>query len=127
MKEKNLGGRPLKFKTVKELEDKIDEYFKYCDKNNKPYSMTGLALALDTYRSLLLDYSEKDGFSYSIKKAKTKCENWVEEGALTNKINPTSAIFNLKNNYSDWKDKSEVDSNVNLNDTSDVLKRLNDR
>lgn len=118
-------GRPLKFKTVEELDQKIEEYFNNCDKNNKPYSMTGLALALDTFRSVLLDYAEKDDYSYSIKKAKQRCENWVEENALLNKVNPTSAIFNLKNNYKGWKDKSEVDNNVVIQDTNEIINRLN--
>ena len=30
---------------------------------------------------------------------------------MTNKLNGTMTIFHLKNNY-DWKDKSEIDSNV---------------
>jgi hypothetical protein len=30
---------------------------------------------------------------------------------MKNKLNPTSTIFHLKNNY-DWKDKSEVDQTI---------------
>lgn len=142
------GGRPLKFKTVEELQEKIDAYFADCDPHvlditewvqardskgqlkkdkyglnylvevhhkimteQKPYTITGLALALDTSRETLLDYEDKAEFSDTIKKAKDRCHNYVENSLLTS--NPTGAIFNLKNNYG-WKDKSEVDSNVNL-------------
>lgn len=71
---KNKGGRPLKFKTVKDLEEKINAYFKSCwsqkidmfgnpvfmkDKSGKkttepvmvqtkPYTVTGLAVFLST-------------------------------------------------------------------------------
>ena len=38
-------------------------------------------------------------------------ETRAVKGAMTNKLNGTMTIFHLKNNY-DWKDKSEVDSNV---------------
>lgn len=71
-----------------------------------PYTITGLALALDTSRETLLDYQDKEEFSDTIKKAKIKCQNYVEKSLLTN--NPAGAIFNLKNNYG-WKDKTETD------------------
>jgi len=35
-------------------------------------------------------------------------------GAMKNKLNNTSVIFHLKNNYN-WKDKTEVDQNTNMN------------
>lgn len=39
----------------------------------------------------------------------TRAVKW----AITNKLNPTMTIFHLKNNYKDnWKDKSEVDTNL---------------
>jgi hypothetical protein len=127
-------GRPLKFKSVKELQAKIDEYFKSCwkqkidmfgnpvflkDKSGKkteekvmvqfkPYTITGLAVFLDTTRETLLDYEAKDKFSDTIKRAKETCQAYAEESLFIGK-NPTGPIFNLKNNYGRWKDKSEVD------------------
>ncbi len=100
------GGRPLKFKSVEDLEEMIAGYFTYCDQEKKPYTITGLALWLDTSRETLLNYEERPEFFDTIKRAKVKCENWVEENALMNKVNATTAIFNLKNNYG-WKDKTE--------------------
>lgn len=82
----------------------------------QPYTITGLALYLDTSRETLLDYEkgkydngdEIEGydpkFSDTIKKAKLKCQTYVESSLFTN--SPTGAIFNLKNNYG-WKDKTE--------------------
>jgi len=119
-------GRPPKFESVEQLESLIESYFENCKQENKPYTITGLALWLDTSREVLLDYQENKGdeFSYTIKRAKLKCENWVEEGALMNKVNPTSAIFNLKNNYG-WKDKTEQEldhKGLNINFASDFKK-----
>ena len=45
MEEINKGGRPLKFKTVKELQDKIDIYL--TDTPKEEWTITGRALALD--------------------------------------------------------------------------------
>jgi hypothetical protein len=108
MAEKNKGGRPLKFKTVKELQKKIDAYFKKCDEDKDPYTITGLALALDTSRQGLINYDEKEGFIDTIKKAKLKVENYLETKSLKGDIVPVITIFNLKNNFG-WKDKTEHD------------------
>lgn len=123
------GRPPFKFKSVEEMQEKIDAYFADCDphvvekqivKNNeviieramsqqKPYTITGLALALDTDRETLIRYGLKEEFGDAIKKAKMKCQNYAENYLFSGK-NPIGPIFNLKNNYG-WKD--EIENNVN--------------
>lgn len=71
-----------------------------------PYTVTGLALALDTSRRTLLDYQEKDEYSHTIKEAKDKVESYLEMNL--NGTSPTGTIFNLKNNF-EWRDKTETD------------------
>lgn len=114
-------GRPPKFKTVEELESAIQAYFDSCwdidDKGKRtqirPYTITGLALALDTTRETLLDYENKyEEFSDTIKRAKLQCQNYVEEGMIMGKVPAIPAIFNLKNNYG-WRDKTETDHTTN--------------
>ena len=100
------GGRPLKFKSVKELQEKIDAYFDNTPKDE--WTITGLALALDTFRSVLCDYEKLDNrkeFSNTIKKAKLRVENGYEIDLKKN--GRTGTIFALKN--FDWKDKTEQD------------------
>lgn len=96
----------LKYKTKEELQKGIDNYFKECDKNKKPYTMSGLALALDIDRKTLLNYSNREEFSPLIKKAKAKVETMLEEN-LYRVGNNSGIIFNLKNNYG-WRDQIEV-------------------
>lgn len=96
-------GRPLKFKSVKELQKKIEEYFGTTPKDE--WTITGLALALDTYRQTLLNYEGKDEFVDTIKKAKQMVENGYEIDLK--KHGRTGTIFALKN--FDWKDKNETD------------------
>jgi hypothetical protein len=129
-------GRPPKYKTVAELQALIDEYFESCwepkmdmfgnviykkDKRGRktddivmvqrvPYTITGLAYSIDMTRETLLRYQENNKFSDTIKRAKAKCQMYAEESLFVGK-NPTGAIFNLKNNYQDWKDKQEIDAN----------------
>lgn len=130
---KNKGGRPLKFKSVEELQIKIDEYFKSCwrqkldmwgnpifikdDKGKKTkervmeqfkaYTVTGLAVFLDTSRETLIDYQGKKKYSDTIKRAKERCQSYSEEFLYTGK-NPAGAIFNLKTNFG-YQDKQELD------------------
>ena len=40
------AGRPRKYKTPEEMQVVIDQYFKECEINKKPPTITGLALAL---------------------------------------------------------------------------------
>lgn len=143
---KNKGGRPLKFKTVEELESRIRDYFSACDPHTemrrvesgtdqqgrtifadrevmteqKPYTISGLAIALDTNRETLLDYEsgkhdEKAGdfegadrrFSDAVKAAKVRVQSDVEERLLSG-MPSTGMIFWLKNNAG-WRDRQEVD------------------
>jgi len=106
------GGRPLKFESFEQIEKAAKEYFELCDEQGRPYTMTGLAIALDTDRKTLLNYEEKEEFFPTLKKIKCIVENYAEE-KLFNGGNTAGVIFNLKNNYG-WIDKQEVDTNVNL-------------
>lgn len=76
----------------------------------RPFTVTGLAVALDTTRDVLIDYETKEDrkeFSNAIKKAKQIIENYNEEG-LHRQSQVTGIIFNLKNNFK-WVDRHETD------------------
>lgn len=104
-------GRPLKFKSVEELQDKIDKYFTMCDDKDKPYTISGLAVALDTSRQTLINYEDKEQYFDTIKRAKQKIEAYAEE-LLCKGGNAAGVIFSLKNNYK-WVDKQEIQADVN--------------
>ncbi len=121
----NKVGRPLLFKTVKEVEDKINEYFNYCDnrlingydnKTNEqfayispePYTMSGLAYYLGIDRKTLLNYSKKEEFFPTIKRARNKVEMDVERRMNDKGSFTAGLIFNAKNNFG-WTDKTETD------------------
>lgn len=114
------AGRPLKFQTVEELEVQIDKYLNEVPKEE--WTITGLAIALDTYRSVLIDYGsgkydeEDREFSYTVKKAKQMIEHSYEIDLK--KHGRSGTIFALKN--FDWRDKQETDitsggEKINLN------------
>lgn len=99
-------GRPLKFKTVKELQSKIDAYFNETPKDE--WTWTGLALYLDTSRQTLLNYTERPEYVDSIKKGLARVENGYEIDLK--KHGRTGTIFALKN--FDWKDKTENETTL---------------
>ena len=115
-------GRPKIFNDVKEVEEKINAYFNYCEEKEKPYTMSGLAYYLGISRQTLVNYSNQDQFFDTIKKARDRVQMQLEENALSNKANPTFTIFNLKNNF-DWKDKIEHSSSEveNINNIANLL------
>lgn len=123
-------SRPLKFKTVKELQKKIDAYFESCyeevwekqeggwrpvldhkdeimKEQVKPFTITGLANYLGTSRQTLLNYGDKEEYFDTIRAAKNRIEAYVEESLWKPKI-ASGVMFNLKNNFG-WVDKTEVE------------------
>lgn len=119
--ERDLGGRPLKFESEEALEKLIDDYFKSDDakveivrdgevvKIPAP-TMSGLALHLGIDRKTLYNYSKKAQYFPTIKKAKARVEQHLEQRLYGNNV--TGTIFSLKNNF-DWVDKVEA-TNTNV-------------
>lgn len=111
-----MAGRPLKFATVEELQQKIDDYFAVTVPAY--YTITGLALALDTDRSTLCEYGDgnrddKDPrYSYTIKEAKTRIEHGYELSLRTR--GSAGDIFGLKN--FGWTDQQQIDHTTNGKD-----------
>lgn len=118
------AGRPLVFKSVEELQEKIDEYFDWCDNatmkiwddkkgiemlvsHPAPYTMSGLARRLGVDRDTILNYSKKEEFFGTIRDARERVHEDVETRLMSTR-NEKGAIFNLKNNFG-WKDKTEQD------------------
>ena len=119
-------ARPLKYKTVDELQAAIDEYFKACegrplldDKGQPvllkglpvmldvtPPTVTGLALALGfAGRQALLNYQGRKQFKDAITRAKSRCVAYAE-GRLFDRDGAHGAQFSLRCNFG-WSDKAE--------------------
>lgn len=119
-------GRPPVFESKEELEKKIEEFFKSCEGSvledetgkpvldkygnvikidERPETVTGLALALGfKSRQSLIDYQGKAEFSDTITRAKLRCEKYAEE-RLYDRDGNGGARFSLQVNFG-WKDKS---------------------
>lgn len=121
-KKKFKFTKPPKFQDPDEFDKAIEDYFNSCIENEKPFTVTGLALALGCNPCTLRDYRDcmdndevlksldddvKLQISTSVKRAYQICENYAEEKLLDAKISksPIGYIFALKN--FGWKDKIE--------------------
>lgn len=116
-------GRPRAFKSVEEVEEKINAYFNYCEEKEKPYTMSGLAYYLGIDRKTLLNYSKNEEYFHTIKKARDRVQIQLEE-CLYRLGNNSGVIFNLKNNF-DWKDKMEVEK-TDMTKVDELLKEIKD-
>lgn len=114
------AGRPPRYKTVEEMQAKIDAYFIACageplldetgtavtDKYGElviigahPPTVTGLALALGfTGRQALLNYQAKKQFMDTITRAKSRCEEYAES-RLYDRDGARGAQFSLEHNF----------------------------
>jgi len=84
-----------KFKTVEDLEEKIEGYFKRC-------TIEGLCAWLEVDRRTILNYQKAEGYEkyfHTIKKAKQRILANLQERALMGDNVASITIFNLKNNY----------------------------
>lgn len=126
-------GRPPDYTSAEEMQKKIDAYFDdcngkilydedgepKCDKygniiivGSKPFTITGLALALGfNSRQSLLNYQGKPEFMDTIMRAKARVECYAEE-RLFDKDGANGAKFSLANNFEGWKEKKEIEADV---------------
>ena len=125
---KNPVGRPPTYKCKEEIEGKIEAYFKECEGeilrnandepvlnkfgepvyiNQKPPTVTGLALALGfSTRMALLSYQGKEEFANTISRAKARVEEYAER-RLYDRDGSNGAQFSLRNNFSGWNDRQK--------------------
>ncbi len=105
-----MAGRPLKYKELKQIQPLIDNYF--ATTKEEEWTITGLALALDTSRDILIDYEGRDAFSNAIKKAKEMIHNAYEKDLR--RKGRSGDIFALKN--FGWRDEQKHTVTFNPNE-----------
>jgi len=126
-------GRPPKFKTAEELQDAINDYFNNGVEKKKVLvgrapnqelleipvpTITGLCYYIGfESRQSFYDYEKKNGFSYTIKRARLFIEKEYEQ--LLQVGNTTGAIFALKN--MGWSDKQTVEHEGGIQITRRII------
>lgn len=116
-------GRPVLWETPEALQEKVNEYFTYCDTNGRPPTIAGLAYYLDVDRQTIYNYGKKEDFFDIIKKARNRIMMYLEENAVMGA--GAGTIFVMKQ-YG-YTDKQEVDTNIISNDFKQAFDRFVDK
>ena len=130
--------KPKKYETEEELQGVINDYFRSCMKPVlnarqqpvkdpisgdyifemvRPFTMSGLAEALDMDRKTLLNYSKEAEYFHTIERARRKVERFTEE-KLFEKETCNGSKFSLSNNFG-WSEKNET--KIDIDKLEDIL------
>lgn len=126
---RGTGNKP-KYETPEQMQAVIDRYFASCDGewlkddngdmvfnkfgspirvNDKPPTITGLALALGfTTRQSLLNYQSRKAFVDTVTRAKARCEAYAEQ-RLYDRDGSRGAEFSLRHNFKWAEDTADND------------------
>ncbi len=102
----------FQYRTPEALEERIEEFYAYCEANDKPMTVTRLAAFLDLTRAAVWNYSNRDEFAPIIARAKAMIEADMEERLQAGKGSAAGVIFSFKNNFG-WKDQTDVNQTIN--------------
>ncbi len=80
------------------------DYFTACDNENRPYSLSGLCLALNITKKRFAKLKDDRDFSDAVEMALLKIEAYIEENSMAGEINGTLALAMLKENFG-WGEK----------------------
>ena len=136
------SGKSKKFETSEQLQEAINEYFDFCDKNtvkifNKkdnclvdipkpiPYTIEGLCDVLDCDRDTLLNYEKAENYEEffgTVKRAKNKIQRNKVERGLMGDSNPAVSIFDLKNNHG-YIDKVQNENNSTIEFKGEIIEK----
>ena len=105
-----MAGRPRLYNSPEEMQVLITKYFNDCKNRDVPYTLAGLAVALGMDRISLYNYSKRDEYFNTIKKAKDiVAQAWEEHAFIKGNA---GSIFVMKNyGYTDRQEVSVEHSN----------------
>lgn len=109
LKELHDLGKP---KTDEEVEARIEEYFKFCERSSMRPGIESLCLALHITRQTLFRWNRGEDCSerrmQTVQSAKAFVSAFIEQASLSGKLNPATGIFLMKN-WLDYKDSYSLE------------------
>lgn len=104
-------GRPRQYKDHKPFDEAVEGYFALCEETEKRPTLSGLSyhLGFEDRETFSFYSSYGEAFSRTVKRAKMRIADWLEQ-RLTDKATFTPGIiFDLKNNHG-WRDVQQVEA-----------------
>ena len=104
---------PIDTNDPEQVQERIDEYHRYCIANDIKPDMPGLALSLGVTRKTVwawengVDSNKPVAVRNAIRKGRQINEYLLTQMMANGKINPVAGIFFLKNSH-DYRDQQEV-------------------
>lgn len=106
----SLSLPPIDISDPRQVEQRINEYFDFCEQNDRKPSMLGIAnwlgVSRDTLNSWKRGECRADTHSDLVKKTLGMLEEILVDYFQNGKVNPTSGIFLLKNMFG-YRDVTE--------------------
>ena len=110
--ELHSAGKP---ETDREVEERIDKYFLFCQHSSIRPGIESLCLALHISRTTLFNWANGNGCSKErqelIQTAKGFISAFIEQCLLSGRINPASGIFIAKN-WLGYKDSISIEESI---------------
>jgi hypothetical protein len=116
-------GRPKIFKSVEDIEAKIQLYKEYLKNESKPPTMAGLAYFLNVDRQTIYNYKKDREFFGTIKRYRDWVIMSIEEGCATK---GHGGIIFLAKNYG-YADKQQIDTTINSGDLTKAITKFVDK
>jgi hypothetical protein len=111
------AGHPRSFKSIKDLEDRANEYLTEAEGQDEPTTMAGLAVACGVSKDTLNVYAkgtydtDNEKYSVAVRMIKTRIEAHKLKMGLMGKTNAAMTMFDLRNNHG-YADKTQVETKV---------------
>ena len=102
------------FKSVADLQGKVDLYFEDCEQTGDIPNVLGLCVFMDICRDTFAEYAKKSEYSDTIKKAKDKIYQKKYQFAAKGEMDRTIFIFDCVNNHDMINTRSEQKSKTEL-------------
>lgn len=106
-------GKP---ETDEQMEERVDDYFRFCEQRGMRPGVESLCLALHITRTTLFYWSKGQGCSRKrqeiTQRAKMFITAFLEQAVVTGRISPPSGIFLLKN-WASYKDTLSLEQITN--------------
>lgn len=121
LQELHQMGKP---ETDFEVEDRINQYFRFCENSSVRPGIESLCLSLHITRTTLFNWANGIGCSdvrkELIQSAKAFIASFLEQATLQGKLNPASSCFLFKN-WCNYKDTISLEEAVPQGDTNKAL------
>lgn len=119
---------PIDITSPREIEQRLDDYFKYCEQKGLKPSIESVSLSLGITRQRFLNWRKRGGeISEICEKAVQMIAAILEDSGINGELNPAAYCFTMKNHFG-YSDVTEVHTTntetIQLPSKEEIIARL---